>query len=1244
MSPQPSNTSSAAGRLDEILSEYRAARVTGTAPGPDELVARHPDLADQLRAYFAWEAAMGTEGDRPTLSIGSPVDWLHKLQGGDRERETMNPTGAQRGTPDPAASPTLPCTEAEVRTSWVREIADYELVEEIARGGMGIVYKARHKTLHRVVALKMILAGHLATPEQVRRFHTEAERAGSLDHPHIVPIYEVGEEHGQHYFTMKLIEGGRLSDHVPRLQGNLKAAAQLVATMARAVHYAHERGILHRDLKPGNILVDGDGQPHVTDFGLAKHLEPSELSTQSGAIVGTPSYMAPEQAAGHRHLTTAADVYSLGAILYELLTGRPPFQADNVFDMVLKVMEQDPQRPATLNLRVDRDLETICLTCLAKEPQRRYPSALALAQDLERFLAGEPIRARPVGYWERVLKWVRRRPAAAALLAVSCLAVVALALLGWWHNLSLKDALDETKRQRRMAEVNAVMAENNAQRAETNAKAAKAQEKVARTNAAEARAKAAEARRERRAAEKNAEEAKRQRDLAKASADKRLEVVDDLLIRLDGRLANYRGADTVRMEFLQEFLKLSRQLLDERPTDPAVRRKTARVHYRIADLWYDDEGYNESDASFQSALDLQEKLVKEFPKDPVYQNDLAFSLAHRANLLQTVRRYPEALNHYDRAIGLWDALAKAPLPDKPEYMDRAAYYCFKRAVLFEVTEKPRAAEARYCDALRRQEELVKAYPKRQQSFTYLAQTATSLAMLLSDSRPPRATEAQKYLERTLAASRQARTLSPTSKTYFRNLRDCYTDVADFLKEHGRHAALVRLAADYRRDFPNDANETYNAACYTANAVRLVQADRQLSVERRRQLSETYGAKAVDLLRKAIQEGYTQRAHLDKDSDIDPLRQRQDYRDLLVELDKRAPAQALSPVREYNALSQEANSIQGQYQYRLSRAITPAARKKVLRKKPRFEEYANRFIRLAEKHRDSPIAVEALFWILDNSTPNPGQKLSPSFVRAREKALRVLERDHFQKAELADVCQRLADSPMSDTDKFLETAVLKHPQREVRGLAGYALALSLAKQAEDLGLNDRSRREELTQKAEKELQRVIKEYPTVASGNSTLGEVAKAKLYWLRHLTVGRAAPEIEGVDFQGKKFKLSDYRGKVILLDFWANWCGFCRQMYPHERQLVQRLKNQPFALLGVNCDDDQADVLREIKKEKLDWRSWWDGGPGGGRISKQWQVNGFPTIYLIDHRGIIRYMNLRGQRIDAAVDKLLKEVPKKRS
>src|SRR5262245_6684872 len=296
------------------------------------------------------------------------------------------------------------------------EFGDYELLEEIGRGSQGVVYRARQKSLNRIVALKVIALGHWATEPHVKRFRREAEAAARLNHPGIVPIYEVGERDGACYFSMGLVEGGQLDAILEREPMAIRSAVELIAKVARTVHYAHEHNILHRDIKPGNILLDNDGEPHLTDFGLARLVEAESTVTGTLEVLGTPSYMAPEQAAGETaKLGKATDVYGLGAVLYQLLTGHPPFAGGTTYETIRLLLNTEPRKPRALNHKIDRDLSTICLKCLEKDPQRRYTSALALAEDLEHWLKHEPIRAKPSGPFTHAWKWVRRNPSTTAL-------------------------------------------------------------------------------------------------------------------------------------------------------------------------------------------------------------------------------------------------------------------------------------------------------------------------------------------------------------------------------------------------------------------------------------------------------------------------------------------------------------------------------------------------------------------------------------------------------------------------------------------------------------------------------------------------------------------------------------------------------------------------------------------------------------------------------------------------------------
>lgn len=441
-------------RFDEICADFLDAVDGGHSFDKEQVLTANPDLAESLRNFFHDHERMAG-----VLDMEDPE--------GDQNSAHPNKSSSRQGVDqtialgDAAKQPSGFSAVESMSGQHGKRIADYELIEKIAHGGMGVVYKARQLTLNRVVALKMIRSGELADNEEVQRFRAEAEAAAQLHHPGIVPIYQIGVEGGQNFFSMAYIEGDSLAHRIREQALPPKVAAAYVMKVARAVHYAHEQGIIHRDIKPANVLLDADDNPMVTDFGLAKQIQSDHKLTMSGQVLGTASYMSPEQARGDQsQVGRRSDVYSLGALLYTLLTQRPPFTGDNPIEILLDVLSKDPvaplvERSGSFNLpflknlsgiskawiakedsatsssstmRFSRDIETICMKCLEKKPANRYSSAEALADDLERFLNGVPILARPVNVIERTIRWCRRKPAISTSIALAVALILAIAI------------------------------------------------------------------------------------------------------------------------------------------------------------------------------------------------------------------------------------------------------------------------------------------------------------------------------------------------------------------------------------------------------------------------------------------------------------------------------------------------------------------------------------------------------------------------------------------------------------------------------------------------------------------------------------------------------------------------------------------------------------------------------------------------------------------------------------------------
>jgi tetratricopeptide (TPR) repeat protein/tRNA A-37 threonylcarbamoyl transferase component Bud32 len=649
MAPSPTPVPESSNRLDEAVTAYLEALENGAAPDRAVWLARYPDVAPDLAEFFVDQdqldvlaAPLREAGQGLCDTLAPAKDWC---------RDTAGPARS-----DTSGEP-LP-----------RRLGDYELLEVIGRGGMSVVYKARQKGLNRWLAVKMIRAQDAQATVDLQRLLHEAETIAHLDHPHIVPVYEVGWDQGVPYFSMKLMEGGSLADILPRLAVQPRAAARLMVQVARAVHHAHQRGILHRDLKPSNILLDQDGQAHVTDFGLAKHLDTDSGLTQSGAIVGTPSYMAPEQARGRKGtVTTATDLYGLGAVLYTVLTGQAPFRGDTVLDTLEQVKEREPERPSGKNRRVHRDLETICLKCLRKEPRQRYSSAEALAEDLERWLTGVPILARRTRLGERLAKWAKRRPALAAMVGITSLTVLALLAGAVWHNARLSAALQEREREGRRAEAN---------------------------------------------------------------FQRTLQAMDRLLTWVgDGHLAHLPRMEPVRRQVLEDALRFYQQFLQDQDSAPSVRREVGRAHWRVGRIYSMLRRPAEAGAAYRRGEVLLEELAADFPTVPEYRAELAHILTDLGTLLKEAGQLPEAEEVYERALALQTKLIEDGA-GTPEYRSTQALILRDLGVLRRESGRfPKADEA-YRQALTLFEELARAFPTEPKYRGYLASTYNNRANLL----------------------------------------------------------------------------------------------------------------------------------------------------------------------------------------------------------------------------------------------------------------------------------------------------------------------------------------------------------------------------------------------------------------------------------------------------------------------------------------------------------------------------------
>jgi tetratricopeptide (TPR) repeat protein/tRNA A-37 threonylcarbamoyl transferase component Bud32 len=659
-------------QLDQILLDYLRAQDAGTGTSREALLARYPAQRQNLAAFFAAEDCI----NRVTEPLQEVV---HAAQ--DATISSAGENGNESLLEGAAGS-----------------FGDYELLGQLAEGGMGIVYKARHRKLNRIVALKLLRTGQGAPLEERQRFRNEAEAAAHLDHPHISPVFDVGEYQGVPFLSMKLMEGGSLAGRLSKYRDDPKAAARLVAVVARAVHYGHQRGILHRDIKPSNVLLDAESRPYVADFGLAKRLgSANDLElTRSGAIVGTPAYMAPEQASGRRGaVTTATDVYGLGALLYALLTGKPPFQEEDVLEALQRLQSEEPVPPSRLNSAVGRDLELICLKCLSKDPQHRYTGANIVADELERYADGRSlVHTRAVSASERLIRWCRRNPAWAALSAVASFSLVAVIAMAVAYVMSLR-AASERERQLR-------------QRAESS------------------------------------------RDLALDSVDRFFTKVSD------SRQLQVRGLERYRQDLLRQAAGFYEQLLTTETEDPSVQAEGGRAHFRLGRIAEALGNRAEAGRRYEEARVVFEGLAAQHPDEVAHREDLARVLHTQGSLHQVTGRNVEAVALLEHAFSLRQELARQH-PENLLHDRELAETAFQIARQYQVTGQPVRAEAKYAEILPFFEQRLRERPDDPESCDLLAKVLHNLGDLKMNRNRNQAPE---YFQRAIALEEKALLAQP----------------------------------------------------------------------------------------------------------------------------------------------------------------------------------------------------------------------------------------------------------------------------------------------------------------------------------------------------------------------------------------------------------------------------------------------------------------------------------------------------
>jgi tetratricopeptide (TPR) repeat protein len=858
---------------------------------------------DPLRAALHQATALPADDDERS-AVAELMERLRPLGGSVRSVAVGTAVGGD--TTAPAAREVRAALAPPGEPDELGRFGPYGILRVLGSGGMGVVLEARDPRSRRTLALKMILAAPSAGVDRLARFHSEPETVARLRHPHIVQVHEVGEYAGRPYFTMEYVGGGSLAARLAIAPLAPRAAAELLHSLAGAVQFAHGQGVVHRDLKPANVLLAKDGAAKITDFGLAKNVagsvDATAGATQSGAILGTPGYMAPEQAVGGADVGAAADVYALGAILYECLTSRPPFKAATVLQTLEQVRTADPVAPGRIQPGVPRDLQTICLKCLEKEPARRYASAKDLADDLGRFLRGEPVRARPASAGERLKKWVRRKPALAALLAVSGLSLAALVAGGLVYNARLRAAVEKAE----------------------------------------------------------ANEAEMRRQYRQAH-----DTLDRMLGRLgDQRLAEAPRLKELQRSLLEDALAFYQDVLQQADSpDPAVRRDTAVACRRAADIQQALGQFGPAAENYRRAIELVEALPAEERDTPECQILLAGCHQNWGTALGGLGRHEEAERHNQAALDILERLGGAR-PDDPGVQEELARAEHNRGALFHKT-KPAEAETHYARAVAIRTTLIRDHPEEEGYQAALAEDYQDLGLLyrtagreaeasttyakaedllrpLVDRHPAegkyslslvalyvnwsyvlagagRSPEALDRLDRAVRLAEAALRKEPQDTTARQRalaahgaraeIREFVGRFADSVKDwdrvielgdgparrswRGTRARVLVRAGDHARAaaeagelaaLPETTGDgLYFLARIYAQAIGSARNDTRLPSAERERLADRYAAQAVSLLHKLQGQGYFKDAGhakaLRTEEDLQPLRGRVDFRKL-----------------------------------------------------------------------------------------------------------------------------------------------------------------------------------------------------------------------------------------------------------------------------------------------------------------------------------------------------------------------------